>query len=67
MSIALTSVRVNPDKYEKGVDAVFVFLTPYINKRGPTPSVKLPLLPRPDLTSGRRPALVMALSKKRLS
>ena len=41
MSTAVAIVRAHPDKYEKGVDAVDTFLTQYIDKRAPTPSVKV--------------------------
>ena len=41
MSIAVTTVRVHPDKYEKDFDTVVSFLTQYINKRALTPSVKV--------------------------
>ena len=41
MSTAIATVRAHPDKYEKEFDAVVVFLTQYINKRTPRPSVKV--------------------------
>ena len=41
LSTAVTSVRVHPDKYEKDFDAIVTFPTQYINKRAPTPSVKV--------------------------
>ena len=41
MSSAVSSVRVHPDKYKKDFNAVVSILTPYIDKRAPTPSVKV--------------------------
>ena len=41
MSIAVTRVRAHPDKYEKDFNAVVAFLTQYIDKKAPTPSVKV--------------------------
>ena len=38
---AVTAVRAHPDKYKKNFDAVVTFLIQYINKRAPTPSVKV--------------------------
>ena len=39
MSAAVTTVMTHPDMYEKDFNAVGAFLTQYINKRAPTPSV----------------------------
>ena len=41
LSTSVMSVRVHPDKYEKDFDAVVAFLTQYIDKRAPTPTVKV--------------------------
>ena len=41
MSTADAAVRAHPDKYKKDFDAVVTFLTQYIDKRAPTPSVKV--------------------------
>ena len=41
MSTAVAAVRAHPDKYEKDFDAVVAFLTQYIDKKAPTPSVKV--------------------------
>ena len=41
MSTAVTTVRVNPDKYEKDCDALATFQIQYIDKRAPTLSVKV--------------------------
>ena len=41
MSTVLVKVMACPDRYEKDVNAVFAFLIQYINKRAPTPSVKV--------------------------
>ena len=41
MSTAVATVRAHPDKYERDFDAVVTFLIQYINKRAPTPSVKV--------------------------
>ena len=41
LSIAVATVSAHPDKYEKDVDAVVAFLTQYIDKRAPKPSVKV--------------------------
>ena len=41
LSTGIASVRVHPDKYEKNFDGVIAFLSPYINKRALTPSVKV--------------------------
>ena len=40
LSTAVVTVRVHPDRYEKDFDAVVTFLTQYIDKKAPTPSVK---------------------------
>ena len=39
--MAVVAVRVHPDKYGKDFDAVIPFLIQYIEKRTPTPSVKV--------------------------
>ena len=41
MSTAVAAVRACPDKKEKDFDAVVTFLTQYIDKKVPTPSVKV--------------------------
>ena len=41
MSMAVATVKAYPDKYEKDFDAVIAFLIQNINKRAPTPSVKV--------------------------
>ena len=41
LSAAVATVRVHLDKYEKNFDAVVNLLTEYINKRAPTPNVKV--------------------------
>ena len=41
MSTAVVAVRVHPDMYEKDFDAVVAFLTQYIDKKAPTPSMKV--------------------------
>ena len=41
MSTEVNIVREHSDKYEKDFDAVFAFLTQYINKRALTLSVKV--------------------------
>ena len=41
LSTAVATERAHPDRYEKDFDAVVTFLTHYINKRGPPPSVKV--------------------------
>ena len=41
LSEAVSTVRVHPDKCKKDFDAVITFLTQYINKQAPTPSVKV--------------------------
>ena len=41
LSTAGIAVKANPDKYEKGFDAVVAFLTQSIDKRALTPSVKV--------------------------
>ena len=41
LSTAVAAVRMHSDKYEKDFNAVAAFLTQYINKQGPTPSVKV--------------------------
>ena len=38
---AVVAVNVHPYKYEKYFDTACAFLTQYINKRAPTPSVKV--------------------------
>ena len=41
MSTAVATVRMCPHKYDKDFNAVVALLTPYIDKRAPTPSVKV--------------------------
>ena len=41
LSPAVSTVRVHLDKYKKDIDKVVAFLTQCINKRAPTPSVKV--------------------------
>ena len=41
MSTAVAAVRAHPDRYEKDFDAVVTFFTQYIDKKAPTPSVKV--------------------------
>ena len=41
LSIAVATVRVHPDKYQKDFDSVVAFLSEHIDKRAPTPSVKV--------------------------
>ena len=41
MFTAITTVRVHPDKYEKDFHKVVTFLIQYIDKRVPTPGVKV--------------------------
>ena len=43
---AVARVRAHPDKYKKEFDAIVVFLTHYINKRAPSPSMKVASLPQ---------------------
>ena len=40
-STAFATIRAHPDKYEKDFDAVVTILTEYIDKRAPTPSMKV--------------------------
>ena len=41
MSTAVATVMAHPDKYEKDFNTVIAILTQYIDKRAPTPSVKV--------------------------
>ena len=41
LSTAVATVMAPPDKYKKDFDAVVTFHTQYIDKRAPTPSVKV--------------------------
>ena len=41
MSTAVATVKAQPDKCEKDFDTVVTFITQYIDKRTPTPSVKV--------------------------
>ena len=41
LSTAVATIRAHPDKYDKDFDAVVAFLTQYIDKRAPTPSMKV--------------------------
>ena len=66
LSTEVATVRVHPDKYKKDFYEVVTFLSQYIDKRALTPC-GLPLSGRADLPSGRKPALPIVLSKKRLS
>ena len=38
---AVATVKAHPDKYKKDFDAIITFLTQHINKKAPTPSVKV--------------------------
>ena len=41
LSTAVAAVRAHPDKYKKDFDTVVAFLTQYVDKRSPKPSVKV--------------------------
>ena len=41
LSTAVTPVRAHSEKYEKDSDAIVTFLTQYVSKRAPKPSVKI--------------------------
>ena len=41
MSTAVTTVTAHPDKYKNNFNAIVAFLSQYINKRDPTPSLKV--------------------------
>ena len=41
MSTAVAEVRAHPDRYEKDFDAVITFLSKYIDRKAPPPSVKV--------------------------
>ena len=41
LSTAVIAVRAHPEKYKRDFDALVTFITQYINKRAPTPSVKI--------------------------
>ena len=41
MSTAVATVKANPERYKKDFDTVVVFLSQYIDKKAPTPSVKV--------------------------
>ena len=41
MSTAVAMTRAHPDKYEKDFDAVVAFLIQYIDKKAPTPSMRI--------------------------
>ena len=62
MSTAVATVRAHPNKYEKDFNTVVTFLTQYIDKKAPTPSLKFYLSLRSDPPSSKRPVLVMTLS-----
>ena len=63
-STAATAVMVHLDKYEKDYHAVVAFLTQYIDKRAPTPSVKVASVMQTSPPIGRIPTLAIALSKE---
>ena len=68
MSTAVAAVRAHLEKFEKDFDAIATFLTQYIDKKATEPSVKGCLCQsKTNLPSGRRPVLLMALSRERLS
>ena len=67
MSTAVATVKVHPDEYKKDFEAVVPFLNRYIDKRAPSQSRRLPLLATPDLPSGKRRALMVAIAKERFS
>ena len=41
LSTAIATVRAHPDKYKNDFDTIDVFLSQYIDKKAPTPSVKI--------------------------
>ena len=41
LSTAVATVRTHLDRYNKDFDVVVTFLTQYINRKAPTPSVKV--------------------------
>ena len=41
MSTAVAAVRAHPDRYKKDFDAVVAFLSQYIDRKAPTPSMKV--------------------------
>ena len=41
LSTAVATVRAHQEQYEKDFDTVVIFLSQYIDKRAPTPSVKV--------------------------
>ena len=41
LSTAVATVRAHPDKYKNNFDAVVAFLTQYIDKKAPSPCVKV--------------------------
>ena len=41
MSTAVAAVRAHPDRYEKNFKAVVAFLFQYIDRKAPTPRVKV--------------------------
>ena len=67
LSTEVATVRSHPDKYEKDFNTIVNFLSQYIDKKAPTPSVKVDSVHRTDLPSSRRPALPMAPFRERLS
>ena len=66
MSTAVAAVSAHLDKYQKYFDTVAPFLTQFIDKRAPTPSVKVASAGQKDLPSSRRLLLPLALLKERL-
>ena len=65
-SKAVATVRAHPDKYEKDFDVVVTFLTQYIDKRSPTPSMKVASVAQNRPTKQQRQVLVMVHSRARL-
>ena len=67
MSTAVATVREHPDKYEKDFDTVVDFLTQHINKKAPTPSVKVLSVTQTRSSKRQKTDLAMAHSEERMS
>ena len=59
----IVTVWAHPHKYEKN----FGYVSQYIYKHGPTPSVKVASIIQTKVPRSRKPVLPVALSKGRLS
>ena len=67
MSTAVAAVQAYPDRYEKDFDAVVAFLSQYIDRKAPTPSVKAASITQAKPAKRQKTTTAAVLSEERLS